>query len=200
MRPRPNSPIAVAERNIRLACLCVLLVGSMIAAAYAAVPLYRLFCEATGYGGTPQRAQSAPQSPIDRTITVEFDANAGTGLPWTFLPAQRRISTRIGEQTIAYYRAANNSVEPRTGSAVFNVTPALAGRYFNKIECFCFQEQTLQPGQSVDLPVVFFIDPKIADDKDLVSLKTITLSYTFYPVAQERTAAEAKILAAGVTR
>jgi cytochrome c oxidase assembly protein subunit 11 len=172
----------------------------MIAAAYAAVPLYRLFCEATGYGGTPQRAQSAPQSPIDRTITVEFDANAGTGLPWTFLPAQRRISTRIGEQTIAYYRAANNSVEARTGSAVFNVTPALAGRYFNKIECFCFQEQTLQPGQSVDLPVVFFIDPKIADDKDLVSLKTITLSYTFYPVAQERTAAEAKILAAGVTR
>ena len=181
----PPSTIS-AERNLRTALFCAALVALMIGASYAAVPLYRLFCEATGYGGTTQRAAAPPLRSIDRVMTVEFDANTGPGLPWTFLPAQRRVAARVGEEVIAFYRAANNSARPVTGSAVFNVTPALAGQYFTKIECFCFIEQTLQPGQSVDMPVVFFIDPKIAADKDLATLKSITLSYTFYRVAEDK--------------
>ena len=175
-----------AERNLRTALFCAALVALMIGASYAAVPLYRLFCEVTGYGGTTQRAAAAPLSSIDRTITVEFDANTGPGLPWTFLPAQRRLKVKVGEEAMAFYRAANNSSRPVTGSAVFNVTPALAGRYFSKIECFCFVEQALQPGQSVEMPVVFFIDPQIASDEDLATLATITLSYTFYRVPEDK--------------
>lgn len=191
MSERLNPSIASAERNLRTALLCVALVASMVGAAYAAVPLYRLFCEVTGYGGTTQRAESLPVNSLDRTMIVEFDANTGPGLPWTFLPSQRRLTVRIGEQAIAYYRAANNSGYPVTGSAVFNVTPNLAGRYFSKVECFCFIEQILQPGQSIDLPVVFFVDPKIAGDKDLAGLKTITLSYTFYRVPPDKLTGEA---------
>jgi cytochrome c oxidase assembly protein subunit 11 len=158
----------------------------MIGAAYAAVPLYRLFCEVTGYGGTPQRVASAPGNTSDRLMTVEFDANTGVGLPWTFTPAQRRVTLKLGEEAIAYYRAVNHSTKRMTGTAVFNVTPGLAGRYFNKIQCFCFVEQALEPGQSVDMPVVFYVDPKIALDEDLAELKTITLSYTFYPVSKDK--------------
>jgi cytochrome c oxidase assembly protein subunit 11 len=183
---RFESSIASAERNLRTALICILLVASMIGAAYAAVPLYRLFCEVTGYGGTTKRAEASPGNIINRTMIVEFDANTGPGLPWTFVPAQRRLAVEIGEEAIAYYRAANNSGYPVTGSAVFNVTPNLAGQYFSKIQCFCFIEQTLQPGQSLDMPVVFFIDPKIADDKDLARLKTITLSYTFYRIPEDK--------------
>jgi cytochrome c oxidase assembly protein subunit 11 len=176
----PHSSIIPARRNFHTAMLCIALVGSMIAAAYASVPLYRLFCQLTGYGGTVQRAERAPLNPIGRLMTVEFDANTGPGLPWTFVPVQRRLTLKIGEEGLAHYRVANNSARPITGSAVFNVTPPLAGQYFNKIQCFCFVEQTLQPGQSLDMPVVFFIDPQIAADKDLATLETITLSYTFY--------------------
>jgi cytochrome c oxidase assembly protein subunit 11 len=190
MSDRFKPSIASAQRNLRTALLCTLLVASMIGAAYAAVPLYRIFCEVTGYGGTTQRAASLPENSIDRTMIVEFDANTGPGLPWTFVPAQRRLTVRIGEQAIAYYRAANNSGYPVTGSAVFNVTPNLAGQYFSKVQCFCFIEQTLQPGHTIDLPVVFFVDPKIADDKDLASLKAITLSYTFYRVAPDKLSGE----------
>jgi cytochrome c oxidase assembly protein subunit 11 len=187
---RLKPSIASAERNLRTALFCVALVASMIGAAYAAVPLYRIFCEVTGYGGTTQRAESLPGNSIDRPMIVEFDANIGPGLPWTFVPVQRRLTVKIGEEAIAYYRAANHSGHSVTGSAVFNVTPNLAGQYFSKIQCFCFIEQTLQPGQSIDMPVVFFVDPKIADDKDLAGLKTITLSYTFYRVPQDKLSGE----------
>jgi cytochrome c oxidase assembly protein subunit 11 len=174
------------DRNLATAALCFGLVLLMIGAAYAAVPLYRLFCEVTGYGGTPQRAAGAPHRTNERLMAVEFDANIGSGLPWTFAPAQRRLTVRLGEEAIAYYRAVNHSTKPVTGTAVFNVTPDLAGRYFNKIQCFCFIEQTLQPGQSVDMPVVFYVDPDLADDEDLTQLKAITLSYTFYPASKDR--------------
>jgi cytochrome c oxidase assembly protein subunit 11 len=184
--PTSRSTIIPARRNLHTALLCAALVAAMIGAAYAAVPLYRLFCELTGFAGTVQRAASAPLNSIDRLITVEFDANTGPGLPWTFLPLQRRLTLRIGEQGLAHYRVANNSARPITGSAVFNVTPALAGRYFNKIQCFCFLEQRLAPGQSVDMPVVFFVDPNIAADKNLATLKTITLSYTFYRLPDDQ--------------
>jgi cytochrome c oxidase assembly protein subunit 11 len=186
MDGRLSPSLKAAERNIRVAALCSLIVVAMIGLSYAAVPLYRLFCEVTGFDGTPQRAAAAPGAVPGREITVDFDANTGPGLPWSFAPAQRRLTVRLGEEAIAHYRAANHAARPVTGTAVFNVTPDLAGRYFNKIQCFCFLEQTLQPGQSVDMPVVFFIDPKIAEDKDLASLSTITLSYTFYPLAPDK--------------
>jgi cytochrome c oxidase assembly protein subunit 11 len=182
----PSSSIIPARRNILTALLCATLVAAMVGAAYAAVPLYRLFCQLTGYNGTVQRAERAPLDSIGQLITVEFDANTGPGLPWTFVPVQRRLTLKIGEQGLAHYRVVNNSARPITGSAVFNVTPPLAGQYFNKIQCFCFVQQTLQPGQSVDMPVVFFVDPNIAADKDLAALKTITLSYTFYRVPDEK--------------
>jgi cytochrome c oxidase assembly protein subunit 11 len=178
--------IATPRRNRRTVLLCLGLVAAMLGLAYAAVPLYRLFCEVTGYGGVPQRAAAAPASSIGRMMTVEFDANIGAGLPWSFRPVQRRLTVRVGEEAIAHYRAVNHSAEAVTGSAVFNVTPGHAGRYFSKIDCFCFVEQTLRPGQSVDMPVVFFIDPSIAADEDLAELKTITLSYTFYPLAKDK--------------
>lgn len=171
-------------RNRRVAASCVAVVFGMVGLSYAAVPLYRLFCDVTGFGGTTQRAESVDGRVLDRTMTVRFDANVGAGLPWEFKPVERRMSVRVGEQALAFYRATNRSDRPVTGSAVFNVTPPLAGAYFTKIECFCFTEQRLEPGQSVDMPVAFFIDPDIADDADLKSLGTITLSYTFYPSAE----------------
>jgi cytochrome c oxidase assembly protein subunit 11 len=180
-----HPPGSSSRRNLMTAALCFGLVVSMIGAAYAAVPLYRLFCAATGYGGTPQRAAEAPGRTDEHQMSVEFDANIGAGLPWSFAPAQRRVTVKLGEEAIAYYRAVNHSTRSITGTAVFNVTPDLAGRYFNKIQCFCFVEQTLQPGQGVDLPVVFYVDPKIIADKDLAQLKTITLSYTFYPASKD---------------
>jgi cytochrome c oxidase assembly protein subunit 11 len=172
------------SRNRRVAVSCVAVVFGMVGLSYAAVPLYRLFCDVTGFGGTTQRAESVDGRVLDRTMTVRFDANVGAGLPWEFKPVARRMSVRVGEQALAFYRATNRSDRPVTGSAVFNVTPPLAGAYFTKIECFCFTEQRLEPGQSVDMPVAFFIDPDIADDADLKSLGTITLSYTFYPSAE----------------
>lgn len=174
----------VFDRNRRVAATCVAVVVGMVGLSYAAVPLYRLFCDVTGFGGTTQRAESVDGPVLDRTMTVRFDANVGAGLPWEFQPVERRISVRVGEQALAYYRATNHSDRPVTGSAVFNVTPPLAGAYFTKIECFCFTEQRLEPGQSVDMPVAFFIDPDIAEDADLKTLGTITLSYTFYPSAE----------------
>ncbi|MGI9481937.1 MAG: cytochrome c oxidase assembly protein [Hyphomicrobiales bacterium] len=171
--------------NRKIAVACVVLVGCMVGLAYASVPLYRLFCQVTGYAGTTQRAEVASETVLDRQISVRFDSNVGNGLAWNFKPVQREVKLKIGEQLLAFYRAENLSKEPVTGTAIFNVTPAAAGAYFNKIECFCFTEQVLQPGQRVDMPVSFFIDPEIDKDADLDSLKTITLSYTFYPAKKE---------------
>lgn len=186
MDGRLSPSLRAAERNIRVAFLCGLVVLAMVAMSYASVPLYRIFCQVTGYDGTTQRASAAPATVLAREMTIEFDANTGPGLPWTFAPVQRRLTVRLGEEAMAHYRAVNNAPRRVTGTAVFNVTPALAGRYFTKIQCFCFTEQTLEPGQTVDMPVVFFVDPKIAEDKDLASLATITLSYTFYPLPPDK--------------
>ncbi len=153
---------------------------SMLGAAYAAVPLYKIFCQVTGYGGTTKRAAAAPEKALNRTIIVRFDANTRRELHWKFEPVERTKTVRIGENTLAFYRATNLSDKVVTGMASFNVTPEIAGSYFSKIECFCFTEQTLQPGQIVDMPVSFFVDPDIVNDPDAKVLSEITLSYTFY--------------------
>jgi cytochrome c oxidase assembly protein subunit 11 len=153
----------------------------MVGLSYASVPLYQLFCQVTGYGGTTKRAEAAPEKTSNRMFTVRFDSNVSSNLPWSFKPKQLEIKVRAGEQSLAFYRATNLSDHPVTGTAIFNVTPGEAGQYFNKIECFCFTEQTLKPGESADLPVSFFVDPDIDQDPDLKTLTTITLSYSFYP-------------------
>ncbi|HJP20889.1 MAG: cytochrome c oxidase assembly protein [Alphaproteobacteria bacterium] len=156
------------------------LVVGMAGLAFASVPLYRLFCQVTGYGGTSRVAIAAPAQVLDRFITVQFNADTARGMPWRFAPVQRQVKLRLGEETLAFYRAHNPSPKSVTGSATFNVTPHIAGPYFNKIECFCFTEQTLAAGQSADMPVSFFIDPDIVNDRDLEGVDTITLSYTFF--------------------
>jgi cytochrome c oxidase assembly protein subunit 11 len=175
----PNS----AKRQSRhgpVALLLVGLVACMTGLAFAAVPLYRLFCQVTGYGGVPQRAEQAPNEILDRTIRVRFDANVDRALPWSFTPVDRVVEVKIGETGLAFFKASNNSNAPIKGTAVFNVVPELAGRYFTKIECFCFKEQTLAAGSSVEMPVTFFVDPKIVEDEDTKNIDEITLSYTFY--------------------
>ncbi len=159
------------------------IVIAMVGLSYASVPLYRLFCQVTGYGGTTQVAERRNATVTDRVIKVRFDSLAN-GLPWAFQPVQREISVRVGENTMAYYRAENLSNEAMTGTATFNVTPLKAGQYFSKVECFCFTEQRLESGQQVDMPVLFFVDPAIENDPNLRDLKTITLSYTFFPVEE----------------
>jgi cytochrome c oxidase assembly protein subunit 11 len=151
--------------------------------AYAAVPLYRLFCQVTGFGGTTMVAAKPSTAVADRVVSVRFDANT-RGLKWSFAPVQRTVDVKLGENTLAFYRATNTSDRPLTGTATFNVTPELAGQYFNKIECFCFKEQTLQPGESIDMPVSFFVDAAYDRDRDVGHMGEITLSYSFFPVAR----------------
>ena len=156
------------------------LVAAMVGLSFAAVPLYRMFCLATGYGGVPQQADRAPDEVLDRIIRVRFDSNVDNALPWSFAPVERVIEVKIGETALAFFKATNKSNVPVTGRAIFNVAPEVAGRYFTKIECFCFTEQTLAANASVEMPVTFFVDPKIVDDEDTTSISEITLSYTFY--------------------
>jgi len=157
----------------------------MVGLTAASVPLYRLFCQVTGYGGTTQIAEDVLPGVIDQTIRVRFDASIGDDLPWRFQPVEREIEIRLGEETLAFYRATNDSDQPIVGSSTFNVTPHKAGPYFSKIDCFCFLEQVLQPGESVDMPVSFFVDPAILDDASTRDLGTITLSYTFFMLEDE---------------
>ena len=154
----------------------------MVGMSYAAVPLYEMFCQVTGYGGTTQKATAAPTKVLDRTIKVYFDANISNSLPWKFKPVQNAMELKIGDTGLAYYKATNLSDKTVKGSALFNVTPVAAGSYFNKIECFCFSEQELKPGESVDMPVTFFIDPDFVKDPDAQKIQEITLSYTFFPI------------------
>lgn len=156
----------------------------MVGLAYASVPLYRIFCQVTGFNGTTQRASEAalPAKPLARTISVRFDGNVAPGLAWSFHPVKTQETVRLGEKRLAFFRATNNDDRPITGTASFNVSPDTAGGYFVKIHCFCFNEQTLQPGQTVDMPVTYFVDPAIKDDPDGNRIEEITLSYTFYPV------------------
>jgi len=151
--------------------------GGLVAVAQ---PLYALFCQVTGYGGTTQVAAIAPDAESGRIVTVQFNADIASGMPWKFKPSQREVVLRVGEQRLAFYTATNTSDEPVLGSATFNVTPLKAGLYFSKVDCFCFEEQLLMPGETVEMPVTFFVDPDIEDDTNLDEVKTITLSYTFF--------------------
>jgi cytochrome c oxidase assembly protein subunit 11 len=171
---------AVAQKNGRTALIMAVIVAAMVGLAFASAPLYRAFCEATGFGGTPLRADRAPGA-IAGQVNVRFDANVHPGLPWRFEPEQTTVNVAPGAQTRICYRAENLSARSITGQAAYNVSPDQVGKYFKKIQCFCFSEQTLKPGQKVDMPVVFFVDPKIKDDPDTKDIDQITLSYTFYP-------------------
>ncbi len=156
-------------------------VGGMVGLSFASVPLYRAFCQATGYGGTPRTENVvAPTAVADRRVIVQFDANVNPDLPWRFKPAQRQVDIRLGEETLIHYTAVNLSDRPLTGTATFNIAPDAAAQYFSKIQCFCFTEQTLAPRQEVSMPVLFYVDPAIADDVDARDITKITLSYTFY--------------------
>lgn len=160
-------------------------VAGMVGLSFAAVPLYRMFCQATGYDGTPLRAEKAPDRVLDRTIRIRFDGNVASGLPWTFKPELQTIDVKIGETALAFFKAVNNADTAVTGNAVFNVSPERAAAYFDKIQCFCFNEQTLKAGQTVDMPVTFFVDPRIVDDDNTKNISEITLSYTFYRSSKE---------------
>lgn len=172
---------AIAQKNTRTALIMAGIVAAMLGLAFASVPLYRMFCELTGFAGTTQRAERAPGA-IAGQVGVRFDANVQPGLPWRFEPKQTTVRIKPGARTQIFYRAQNLSARNWTGQAVFNVTPDQVGKYFKKIECFCFIEQTLKAGQTVDMPVVFFVDPAIKKDQDTKDIDEITLSYTFYPV------------------
>jgi cytochrome c oxidase assembly protein subunit 11 len=163
-----------------VALLLVGLVAGMVGLSFAAVPLYRIFCQATGYNGTPKRANRGADKVLDRTMTVRFDANVDKHLDWSFVPVKNKMDVKIGETALAFFKATNNSDHAITGSAIFNVSPQQIAPYFNKIQCFCFTKQTLAPGASKEMPVTFFVDPKMADDIDTKNLTEVTLSYTFY--------------------
>jgi cytochrome c oxidase assembly protein subunit 11 len=170
-----------------VAAACGVLVAAMVGAAYAAVPLYNWFCRTTGFGGTTQVARVAPSHVIDRKVKVHFDANVAGGLPWRFEPEQNSIEVRIGEVVTVNYRVVNEAARETAGVASYNVSPPTVGAYFSKINCFCFTEQKLKAGEKRDMTVVFFVDPKLAQDPEQNGLDMITLSYTMYPAHQPET-------------
>ena len=169
-----------------VAAVCALLVLSMAGLSFAAVPLYRLYCQVTGFQGTTQKADKASDIVLDRVVKVHFDANTAAELPWTFEPMQSSLEVKVGENTLAFYKATNNSDKPTTGTAVFNVTPDSVGTHFNKVQCFCFTEQRLEPGQSIEMAVSFFVDPAFVTDEETKNLSELTLSYAFYPLAEPK--------------
>jgi cytochrome c oxidase assembly protein subunit 11 len=170
-------------RDAMVAAICGFVVVLMVGASYAAVPFYNWFCRTTGFNGTTQVATSAPlTAPLARKVAVRFDSNVAPGLPWKFEPEQTEIEVKIGEVVTVFYTVTNQSARTTTGQAAYNVAPLTVGAYFQKINCFCFTEQTLGPGEKREMPVVFYVDPSIANDSDNDGLNTITLSYTFYPV------------------
>jgi len=192
----PATPRATpkANKNARLAWTMVAVVGGMLGLAYAAVPLYEAFCRATGFNGTPLVAQEGERPVISRTVKVRFDSNVDPNLSWHFEPLEREVKVHLGEEKLVHFRATNVSQRPIVGTAVYNVTPERTAGWFNKVQCFCFTEQLLQPGQSVDMPVVFFVDPEMNKDRRYDDINTITLSYTFYEAKTER----AKSLLGGI--
>ena len=167
------------DRNTRILVGCLTLVATMVGLSYAAVPLYRVFCQLTGFDGTPLRADAAPGPSTGRKVTVRFDANISQNLPWEFRPAAA-VTLETGEQGVIHYHAKNLSGAKTAGMATFNVTPEKAAPYFNKVACFCFERQELKPHEAVEMGVSFFVDPKISEDPTLNDIDTITLSYTFY--------------------
>ncbi|MCW0000397.1 cytochrome c oxidase assembly protein [Pararhizobium sp. YC-54] len=178
---KPEQPQQKKDRaNGVIVMSCLAFVVGMTGMAYAAVPLYDMFCKVTGYNGTTKRVEQASDVILDKTIKVTFDANTASDLPWDFKPVQREIELKIGETVQIEFEAKNLSKKPTTGQAVFNVTPMVAGAYFNKVQCFCFTETTLQPGEEMKMPVVFFVDPEIVNAVETKGINTLTLSYTFY--------------------
>ena len=174
---------SLAQKNNRTAAATALVAVAMMGLAFASVPLYRLFCQVTGFAGTTQRADGAvAPGAVGSAVSVRFDANVSPSMPWRFKPERMTEQVAIGAREIAFYTAKNLSDRPVTGTATFNVTPEDAGQYFTKIQCFCFTEQVLKPGEEARLPVVFYIDPKILENEDARQISEITLSYTFYPV------------------
>jgi cytochrome c oxidase assembly protein subunit 11 len=174
-------------RNLRVVLPLLAILAVMTGLVCESVTLYRIFCRATGFGGYTQRAETAPRAVTDRIVTVRFNADVNAGLPWLFAPLQREVRIRVGETGMAFFRAQNLAGQPIKGQATFNVTPDKTGLYFTKIQCFCFNEQVLQAGQVVDMPVTFFVDPKFAGDPKMADVRTITLSYTFFRAADDRT-------------
>jgi cytochrome c oxidase assembly protein subunit 11 len=183
----PQPPTTSRKANLRrdavVAAICGLVVVLMVGASYAAVPFYNWFCRATGFNGTTQVATAGPAgAPLARKIAIRFDSNVAPGLPWKFEPEKTEIEVRIGEVVTVYYNVVNEAARTTTGQAAYNVAPLTVGAYFEKINCFCFTEQTMGPGEKRQMAVVFYVDPSIVNDSDNDGLNTITLSYTFYPV------------------
>jgi cytochrome c oxidase assembly protein subunit 11 len=175
--PSPSSNKGVA----RTAFACLALAVAMVGAAYAAVPLYDLFCKATGYDGTPLVGTAGASRVLDRKVYVRFDTNVSPALGWSFVPDQPEVVARVGETQTVFFRVRNEGERPTTGVAAYNVQPGQAGAFFVKLQCFCFEEQTLAAGETMDFPVVFYVDPSLADDRNLDGLTSITLSYTYFP-------------------
>ena len=183
--------MATVRKYKTLGFLLVLITG-MGVLSYASVPLYKLFCQVTGYGGTTQQATSPSSQTLERKIKIRFDANTKPTLDWDFQPVETSIDISVGQNALAFYKAKNTGKDPIVGTATFNVTPEKAGLYFNKIDCFCFVEQLLAPQEAVDMPVSFFIDPDIVNDPNLDDVTTITLSYTFFPSKDQSLAGKTK--------
>lgn len=178
-----NTSVPPATPNHRkVVGWCLGSLAVMFAVTAASPTLYSIFCQVTGYGGTTMRATAPSTTTLDRIITVRFDAHVQPGFAWTFEPVQRTMDVKIGDNVLAFYKATNTSDKKLTGTAAFNVSPDVMGAYFSKIECFCFKEQTLEPGQSVEMPVTFYVDPAMVKDRDTRNLQNVTLSYVFYPV------------------
>jgi cytochrome c oxidase assembly protein subunit 11 len=169
------------DKNTRSLTMVLGLAGAMIVLSFASVPLYNLFCRMTGFGGTIQVSTEVPDKILDRKITIKFNADVAPNMPWAFKPDQRQITVNVGQQQLIAYHARNKSKMPVAGTAIYNVSPSKAGKYFHKTQCFCFDSQLLKPGEDMEMPVVFFVDPSIQEDEDLEDLSTITLSYTFFP-------------------
>jgi cytochrome c oxidase assembly protein subunit 11 len=184
MSPTPASDPR-RRANTRIVLACVVVLAAMTGAAFAAVPLYRIFCQHTGFGGSIPRASRAPSVILDRKLTVAFDTNV-RGLPWTFKPAQTSQTINLGATGLAFFTVTNNSDQPLTGRAAYNVTPDQAGAYFRKLQCFCFNDQTIAPHTTMKFPVVYFVDPKFATDPDTKDYTDVTLSYTFFPAPKPK--------------
>jgi len=180
------------RRNRITSAVLTAVVFVMLGLVAASVPLYRIFCEATGFGGTTRNAEHASDHTVGRTMVIRFNADVNSSLAWRFGPKQREIKVRLGENALAFFEATNLSREDTVGVASFNVLPEKAGPYFYKIQCFCFSEQALKPGQTVEMPVSFYVDPKLAEDRNLAEVDTITLSYTFFRAESPRQVSERK--------
>jgi cytochrome c oxidase assembly protein subunit 11 len=179
------------RRDVIVAFACGCCVALMVGVSFAAVPLYSWFCRTTGFGGTTQVAKASPSQMSGRAVTVRFDSNVAAGLPWSFEPERRTIDVRLGQVVTVLYKVTNEAARVTVGQAGYNVSPPTVGIYFEKINCFCFTTQTMKPGESRDMAVVFYVDPKLGKDSEQDSLKEITLSYTFYPAREpERPVAE----------